>query len=457
MPNSITITKPSTYTVCNAGSGASADIAIVGAVTFGSTCHVEANLSTQGAGYTRIATVSAGTAVAYSGTLLAQNKGARGVLTVRLEEDTAISASVICGVGITFVVIGDSRILAQGATVSYTQTTLGVSCTANSVQDNSWQDANGANGWHTEVMPYCDLLALQNNCCIGYLWHGHSGTDLGALPGAWAISPDGADTDDFQNKLVNARMTFNHVWVVFGPNAIGGYYGGTGPGDYQSKVSAMVAFLASEVPGAQTFWSLVGESGTAGSTPHDIVRAAVLSVVASSTDASMGDNLLDQTYTDHTHPSTNPQVVTMAQRAFLATKGYIAGTADVRGPRISSIRHSGSTVTLTFNQALGNSISASLSTSAFKVTLDGTPATVSAATVTTSTQVALTLSSPIGSAVVAVTLGSGEVPSAGWTLPKSTTYTLPDATTQFIPAEPFYATASPSGGGSPAVFASVVH
>lgn len=465
--SAVAITLPRPLSIIQKNGSNQGTWSVTGTYTFASACHLE--ISDDGVTFTRIATLGSGTGAAWSGTYGPRTAGARKTLTVRFEEDHATTATVAnVGIGIVFAASADSTGTgAMYSTFPGYSASYGVSIKNATASDFDWFDGN--DGARTDVIRqsqwvvYADFVAQQNACCVGFIYETHGGTDLG-IGGGWdaTAAPTWATGGGFLANYQSAITAIegsnvSHVLNEFGPNAIAGH---PTQAAYKARIEEVAPWYRDNMGASSpvSFWALCGQSGGTGADDpyRDTVRGGILDAVTDGTPSFIGANLLEQAYSDGTHPTTDAQRLAIAQRWFFATKGFLAGTTATRGPRVSAITRSGTTITISFDQALGNSVSSSLTTTAFAVTDNGSPATISAATVATSTAVRLTLSStPTGP--VLVWFGKADT-AAGATVPMSANRTLPDATTCQTPAEPFYGqTASlASTGHFATVFAGAV-
>jgi hypothetical protein len=444
--SAVSISLPRPLSILQKNGSNQGSWAISGTYTFASACHLEADFN--GAGFSRIATLSAGTAQPYSGNLLNQAAGIRGTLTVRFEEDTATSATVTCGIGIVFAAATDST--GTGAQYSsypgYT-TTYGISIKNATASDDDWFDGNDSGRTDairkSQWVQYADLVAQQNACCVGFIYETHGGTDL-AIGGGWdaTAAPSwvtgGGFLANFQAAITALHgSNVSHIVAEFGPNAIAGH---PTLAAYKARMQEVGPWFRDNMGSSSppTFWTICGQSGGTGADDayRDTVRGAELAAFVDGSPNFVGANLLEQAYSDSTHPSTDAQRLAIARRFFLATKGFLAGTTATRGPRVAMVTRNGSNITITFDQSLGNTDGAALTAAAFAYTDNGTPISVSTATKTSDLVVRLVLAStPTGTGLCS--FGKADS-AAGATVPMSANRTLPDASSIQTPAEPFY-------------------
>ena len=451
----ISITSPTANAVIGKDGSNLGNIPIAGVYTFASACHVEARFGS--GSFTRVATLSSGTAQNWSGTLSSQTAGARKTLTVRFEEDTATSATVDLTIGWVILYVGDSKVQDYYTnTDTYIATSIGVSVKpSNSTNDADWTEGNSASH-KSPGLRIADLIAQLTNIGVGLIVEAHAGTELAAgSDWDWTDSPlsNATYVYNITRYIANSKIIRIHaVYADFETNAIEGIQ----PTQltYKNDCTTFAQGFVDQVTGAPpVFFSNVGEAGT-DLTAYDQVRqGAYDSILIGPMKA--GANVLDHEYhttggeNDYTHPRTNAHRKEFGDRHYLASKYLYDASTALRGPRITSISRSGATLTLLWDQTLGNSVSTSLTAGAFAVTDNGSPATVTAASVVTSTTTSITLASA-PSGTVLVYFGKNLTPCGG-TLPMSASRSLSDSTTVQTPAEPFNAVAVTTVlGGIPA-------
>lgn len=457
--SAISITSPTANAVIGKNGSNQADIPIQGLYTFASACHVEARFGS--GAFTRIATLGSGTGASWSGTLTGQAAGPRNTLTVRFEEDTATSASVSMGIGWILLYVGDSKVRDYYTnTDTYAATSIGVSVKTSNSNDAEWLEGNSA-AHKSPGLRISDLVAQLTNICVGLIVEAHGGTELAAASDwDWTVIPlsNAAFVWNITRYVANSKINLIHaVYADFETNAIEGLMPTLAT--YQNDCTTFAQGFITNVAGAPpVFFSCVGEAGT-DFTAYDRVRqGAFASIVAGP--MKMGACVIDHEYhttggeIDFTHPKTDAHRKSFGDRHFLASKYLFDGSSVLRGPRASYATHSGSVVTVTMDQTLGQSIGTALTATAFRVNSNGSPATISSAQVSGSTTVALTLASAPTRPVL-VSFGR-EDDAGGATVPMSADRSLPDSTTVQTPLEPFYdlATIVPSASSSPSQSAS---
>lgn len=375
--------------------------------------------------------------VSYSGTLAAQAQG-QGTLTVRVEEETSVTAAVDdVGIGDIFPVGGDSRALGHGDNAqSFSHATL--KATAFN-QDGDWVLANDPIDTGSTGSPW-PLLATQfmadQGVPIAFISHGVGSTDVyGSGSDSWADG--GTEYDDLVQQVTDSGVNaVKAVLMLLGPNAI---VNASTPAqaDYNAAIDAMANGFADDLPGAPvTLIDLCGEVAT-GSPPdrraaEDHVRQAIREAAGNNANVRLGPVLLDQDYADDVHPSTDAQQGVIAKRFWVALdRAFYGGTAH--SPRPSTIILTDAThLTITYDQTLSNSNGASVS--GFIVNDDGSPVTITSALVAAPNQVVITLDADI-EGVPTVTWGSNDDVKGLSTIPLVTA-TLPDASTVSLVPEP---------------------
>jgi hypothetical protein len=429
-----------------------ADIPIFGTYTFASACHIEGSWA--GGAYSRIATLGSGTSAPFSGTLTGCAAGPRATLSVRIEEDHSVVTTVSMAVGIILLYVGDSTVDGYWTnSYSYVNTSVGICKKQSDLNNDVWEDANTVSE-HCAILGIADLLAAQLNIAIGYYVIGAAGTDL-VGNGNWDDDGNVDSTGttathlyDIEHRfLANSRAGRIHaIFADFGTNNALTFHANLA--SYASYCVTFANYFATQITGAPPVFYHLGAAGN--DNFWDDTRGGVLSAVATGP-LKVGSNLIDLQYTspgeDGAHPITDAHRLVAIQRHYLAAKGFFAGTGDVRGPRVSSITRSGANVDIVFDQTLGNTVSASLTATAFSVTDGGSPATVSSATVLNATTVRLVLSA-VPSGTVLVSFGRTNLAANGATIPLGSVQTLPDATTAQQLAEPFYDITAPIGTSS---------
>lgn len=446
--SAVAITLPRPLSVLQKNGSNQGTWAVSGTYTFGSACHLE--ISDDGVTFTRIATLGSGTGAAWSGTYGPRAAGARKTLTVRFEEDHATSTTVTgVGIGIMVGVFGDSK--ATGANYSsypgYTNP-YGVAYKHATPSDFDWTDANDAGAAdairQSAWIVYCDLVATQNACVVGFFYETHGGTDLG-LTGPWdstAFPLGGGGGGDFyfniqQSVIALEGSDVSHILCDFGPNAPPSHFTRA---YYKARCGESAAWHRANIGTLlpPTFWGIYGGTPEvlADQPYEDNIRGGILDIVADGSPSYMGAVNQTDTYADGTHPSTDAQRLAIARRWYLATKEFLAGTSITRGPRPSTITRSGTTVLITHDQTLGNADAAVLTTTPYKFTDSGSPVAVSSATKVSGAIVRLVIASvPAGTELLSF---GREESMAGATVAMSTTNTLPDAGTIQRQAEPFF-------------------
>jgi hypothetical protein len=363
-------------------------------------------------------------------------------LTVRNADDHAITAVTQLVLGDLFLICGDSIAAGQeitgqtsSATPFYTRGLAGGGL-------DVWyrMDLTSPPGYYPLLGT---LLTTDQQVPVGFLQAGVGGTqtsswESGAYPNAAAAQLTSGVVDSVCAVLWHIGS--NNCALANTPQT-------------RAAVAASLATCVSYLNGQLGFspvhlFALFGEV-TAADLRSDIdqVRLGVLDAVTAHTGV-LGPNLIDQAYTDHIHPD-NADAQQIADRQWAALTNGIYSGAIPAAPQIvgATTATDGSTVTLTLAPALSNSAASSVG--GFRVTDNGTPATISTSVVTNSTHITITPSSALSGPVL-VSFGSNN-DAAGATVGTGATVTTPDSRSIHLPQLLTIARSAPvvGNGGSP--------
>lgn len=417
----VTITKPSAYQVYQRNGSNKADITIEGTYS-GSPTAIEARWN--GGAWTTIdSTLSGGT---FSGTLSNQDTG-QGTLEVRFANDTGITDSVAyVGIGDVFLVAGQSNAAGRGTSnQTYSHATLKASKFAQTagvwaeLADPSHDSASAAGS----VWPLLATLHMADQSVpVAFITAAVGATGL-YDPTHWQ---DGQTVYDAAVTQVTAAKV-NAVKAVLWHQGEQDAFTGVSRANYNAQLDTLISQLRAE-GGALADTVLVaaqiGEVNTATDATTNAIRLAISDAWDDNALIYPGPVLYDINTDDGVHFKSNDSLSELADRWWAAIdEAFFGGTAG-RGPKLSATRWDGTSVTLTFDRDLTSE--AILSTGAFIVKDDGTPATISGAATSGTRDVVLTLSTePTGT--VTASLGNGD-DAGGLTVPTGATG---------LPAEPF--------------------
>lgn len=438
--NTISITTPVSYQVFQRDGSSLGDISITGTYT-GSPTAIEASFN-GGSFTTIVASPNGGT---FSGTLSDQAAG-QGTLTVRFVNNTAISSTVSrVGVGDIFVIAGQSNASGRGTNNQvYSHGSLYATMFGN---DDVWKDlADPTDSDTNQVDSVSDDPTVGGS--VWPLLATHVLADQ-SVPVAFVPAAKG-NTEALEwlpNSGNHADVTTLYGSMYRRIQAVGGsvkailwFQGEADAGNnlaeatYLSRLTTIVDSMYSDF-GVRVVVAQIGNR--AGHTAYvDGVRDAQTTLWNTSTHVYPGPVTVDINIADEggddLHFKTDAELQTLADRWWAAIKTAYYGGSDARGPRLSSATYTSSrtTITLTFTDESSPVLAnpRSIATSVFTVKNNGTPITVSAATITSATTIDLTVQST-ASGTLTVSLASGETGGTGNMPVDSSTYTLP--------AEPF--------------------
>lgn len=452
----VTISTPAAYKVFQRSGGGTADIAITGTYT-GTPAAIEASFN--GGSYATIAASPAGGT--YSGSLTGQAAG-RGTLTVRFTDDTAVVATVgNVGVGDVFVVGGDSISEGRGTNA---QSYSGSAKLSVFKESNVWADGNDpvdtgtSNGSHWPLLGTL-LLAELSTVPVAFVTTGTGSTDVSGTHNEWA--KNNSAYANMVSKVSAAATGANGVKGVLlhlGPNAEAE---GISQATYKAALTQLASDIAADLAGApKTAVVAYGTTNLDVRADIDAIRGAVKQFWDTDSNGRPGPVLIDQSYADGVHPSTDAQLLALARRWFVAVKeGFYSGGAGYgRGPRVSgsiTLDPTKTLVTVNFDRDLASGTTYG----GFRVTDSGVAQTITEARRVSARRIVITVSaamSAIGN--VAVSFGSAD-DASGQTVPTSTAITLPDSSTVALPAEMFAGAAvalEGSGGAVATVFRSAM-
>ncbi len=438
------MTSPVQYQTYQRSSGV-ANIPITGTYTGGpGTLTIEASFN--GGSYATIATGSGGN---FSGTLSAQAAG-QGTLTVRFKNATGISTTVsTVGIGDVFVIAGQSNavgLLGSLQTYSGSLVATAFNGSGSGYAAGAWQQANDpfyVGGVFGSLWPLLATLHMADQgvpCAF-------IETPVGGKP----LANDGTGNDWYFTKHrpdTGASGTgYGFITTQWGRAATGGavatlWYQGENDADggvtEDTYAAALIEFVNNVY--ADTGSQPLIPMQIGGSSANTFNRPIALAI---SDAVKLGTHLLGMPtvydVTNNLHISSNPEGQTAANRFWAVIKSELLGGAAGagHGPRVVSCQYNAArtTVTVCFDKVLKTGLT--FSTSAWKVTGNGTPDTVTGVAYhSTNTQaVVLTLS---GAASLPIVVAFADIDNpAGLTVPLGPNFTMPDASTINLPAEPF--------------------
>lgn len=439
----ITIDTPKAFEV-HQRSGSTGSIQISGTVG-GATEDIEASFN--GGAWQTIATAAA--AGSYSGTLTGQAQG-QGTLQVRKKTTTTASASVAnVGIGDVFLFGGDSRAEGRGTNgQAYAHATL----KAAQFKSGAWGELIETAGGGTMVPLLATQIMASQGVPVAFIYTGVGGTDCAGANSTWA--KPGAQYTAAVSAVGNSTASgVKAALFLLGPNAI---YNSGGAAialsTYRTALDTLASNLATDLPGApKLFVDICGEMASA--TPpdprgaKDNIRGAVLSAWSNnSTAIKPGPVLIEQDYSDNVHPTTDTQLLQMAQRIWpsVAEALYSGSAGTGRGPRISSATWNVARdqITVVFDRTLKTGLTHSAQ--AWLVKDNGTSMTVSSVAYhgTNPAALVLTMSAAAAGAANTTTINfaSGD-DAVGRVVPLSADISLPAGGATNLPAEPVYSRA----------------
>ncbi len=297
----------------------------------------------------------------------------------------------------------------------------------------NWQPVDDAimvasNGSHWPIL--ADRLADDRIAC--FIPSGSSGQAL-----------TGLRASDVTTVINNTKTTGSSTGAITGVLMHGGANDAADAGtetdsaaNWQAEVEAMANSFATAYTGCKVYLAILGDvqSLTSVDARATAIRQGFIQAIANNANCRMGANVWWRELTsDHLHPVTDQEGTDYANEWWFSIR-----TGATTRPVVVSAAHNlaKTQVTIAFDSTLRTGTS--LSTNCFEVKDDGTPVSVSSASVSGST-VVLTLASA-ASGTITVSMGANEGPYG--TPPQGTAVSLPDSGGNFYPAaQPFFALA----------------
>lgn len=458
--DSLSITKPVAWQTFQR-SGTTASIPVAG-TNAGATENIESNFN--GAGYGIVATaVPAG---AFTGSRAAQTAGRGSFVSRKAITTTSTQTVPNVGIGDVFAVGGDSNF--EGRLTS-AQSYSGGQGAAMFRQDDGWAALADPADTGTSGGSIWPLVGNQHSADqavpVAFITAATGGTDAAGSATTWASG--GADYNNLIQQVTDSGTNaLKGILMSLGPNAV---VSASTPSQasIEAALTAMANGFAGAIAGApKTMVALFGEVNT-GSPPDrrtaiDNYRKAILSRWALGGNIVVGPNFVDLNFSDDVHLKTDAEGLLAAKRLWACMDDAWFGGANGRGPRLSAATWNGARnqITIVFDRALKTGIT--FGSSAWIVSDNGTPLTISGIAYHGSNPAAIVISTSAAATGAAgtttLTFASGN-DAAGVAVPCTTDITPPTGAAFQIPAEPIYAAAvgendttapiltSPSGAG----------
>jgi hypothetical protein len=379
-----------------------------------------------GGSYTALTSFSAGAGV-WSG-VTANLGSTEYALVVRATNDTSQNDSCQLAIGDAFLLIGDSTAAVNDLT-----------------NNQSFSGSKKFRGWDSlgsrwmqlgVVVPNKSFLPL-----LGTQLVAQTGIPIFVVPSGssgsrfthWA--PSGSDYVGNAIDTVTASQLggIRAALCMLGTNDASLTWSAASRSNTATDMAAIAAAIASAYS-VDTYAAIFGEEASdALRADINAVRLGIYDTVGVLT-VQHGANLIDLDYADHLHPATDAHAAAIAYRFTGPLCDDLYATSYGRGPRVvSAVKRSTTTVDVTFDRDLGNSLSSSVG--GFRVADVGGVKTISSATVTATRVVTVTVSTTLGASAVA-SFASG-LDATGATVPVTASLTMPSGATTTYPAELF--------------------
>lgn len=439
MATAITIGSPKAYQVFQRNGSNQSTMLISGTYTGSAPSGVQARWS--GGSWTSLTstTIAGGN---YVGTLAAQT-GGQGTLEVRDTGVPATTASVAyIGVGDVFLVCGQSNSAGELTNYqSYSHATLKAG--KYDFSNSAWEeltDPSGANTARGSVWPLlATRIMAHTSVPVAFVCCAVGGTRLYASPAHW--SSGGANYIDTVARVAASKVNgFKCILFYQGESDA---LEGVSAVNYRTALSTFVTDLCTSM-GLGDFYAivaLIGSTATATDANLNAIRQGIIyDWINDGAHTKSGPVAHDQLFADGTHWSTDEQANRLADRWWrcILRHGF-SGSETARGPVFASAVRVGSQVTVTFTNVMGAGLQAATATG-WDYIWNGTPLTVTSATVTSATTIVLTLGSNPATGTETITFASGDN-AAGSQLRDASAYAE-------FPPEPIYAESVSATGSS---------
>lgn len=221
------------------------------------------------------------------------------------------------------------------------------------------------------------------------------------------------------------------------------------PEDWQAELEAIADSYATAYTGCKCYFSVAGPIGSGELPETNYIREGVLLAAGNNANCEIGSNVWWRQLGDNLHPKSDEDCAEYGKAWWFALR-----TGATAQPVFSQATHNSAKdqVTLQFDSTLrtGTTLTAAL----FEVTDDGTPVTISSASVS-GPNVILTLASAMSGSTFTASMGKG-LNNTG-TPPQGTAVALPNSGGDYYPAAlPFYDRTVAAADDTAPAFASAV-